>query len=591
MNYVTTDINSIKAKVIYSVLLFVISFAIYIPSLSHGFVWDDTSAVKIKFNYKSLIRSLKPNTIEKKSNYYRPTISLFYLIDSQLWNKNPMGYHLTNILLNSCVVFLLFWFIYYFFINLGYKEHAFTTAIISSFLFLAHPIHVESVSWVSARTDVLCTLFMMIGMLAHVKSSTNKIIVVAAFIAFYISMLSKELGILFLPIILVMDYATGEIKKRSSIFIYIVYILLILLYFYVRSQSHVNITHVSDKNVATVVTSDLVKYLEILKVLAITYYTYIYKILFPVELNAFIYDIAKDTYYVVGALLFILFTGILLIYSFIKKLPIIYISMFWFLLTLGPSSILSVIKMTPTSLAERYLYLPSIGFCLILGYICTRLISSQRYKIIGILTLIFILSFYSISTINRQKVWASDLTLWKDSSMKTEYACFPHNNYAIALRDAGKIKEAIKQYLYIYSPNIQCSNANKSLLYNNFGVALMDLNKTDLARERFEDSIRAFQYYFKPHMNLGVTYIGSAIKNNKSDDFKKAEYYLTNAIELNPSSGDSHHYLSIVYKETGDFKKAEIHARKAIKLGVPLEQKKDTLRILDEIQNSDFKED
>jgi Tfp pilus assembly protein PilF len=90
-------------------------------------------------------------------------------------------------------------------------------------------------------------------------------------------------------------------------------------------------------------------------------------------------------------------------------------------------------------------------------------------------------------------------------------------------------------------------------------------------------------------MNLGASYLSSALISSSSEDFKRAKYYLTNAVELKPSSGDSHHYLSIVYKETGDLKSAEIHASKALKLGIPPAQKRDALRILDEIQNSDFK--
>ncbi|NIP38418.1 MAG: hypothetical protein GWM89_05050 [Candidatus Dadabacteria bacterium] len=590
MNYFFFNINNVKVKLFYSIVFFAVSFMIYFPSLQNEFVWDDKAAVEINFNFNAFVDSLKPYNAEVKSNYYRPIVYLSYFIDSRLWDKNPLGYHISNNLFNSFTVLFMFWFVYYFFLRLGYRDYALGGAIVSSLLFLTHPIHVESVSWVSARTDVLCTLFFMLGVLMHITKSSNRYFVLIAFAAFYLSMISKELGILFLPLVVLMDFATGEIKKRSSVIIYIIYAALIVLYFYVRSQSHINITNVSDKNVEVVAANNLIKYLDILKVLAITYYSYIYKILFPVELNSFIYDITKDTYYLVGALFFLFFTAVVFVYSLLKKIPVIYVGIFWFLLTLGPSSLLSVIKMTPTSLAERYLYLPSIGFSIILGYIFIRLYNIDRYKKAALSALILILMFYSVSTINRQKVWASDLTLWKDASIKSEYACFPHNNYAVALREAGRSAEAIKQYLYVNVPDIKCSKADKSLLYNNFGVALLDVNQADLAIKSFEDSIRVFQYYFKPHMNLGIHYISAGLKNNNSEDFKKAKYYLQNAVELNPGSGDSHHYLSIVYKETGDYKNARIHVKKALRLGLAPPQKRDALRILNEIQNSDTKE-
>ncbi|NIP31377.1 MAG: hypothetical protein GTN99_05575 [Candidatus Dadabacteria bacterium] len=119
---------------------------------------------------------------------------------------------------------------------------------------------------------------------------------------------------------------------------------------------------------------------------------------------------------------------------------------------------------------------------------------------------------------------------------------------------------------------------------------MTDINKTDEARKYFEDAIRISKYYYSPHLNLGTSYLSTALISKSSEDFKRAEYYLTNAIELKPSSAASHHYLSIVYKETGRFNLAQIHAEKALKLGLPKAQKRDSLRILDEIQNSDIKE-
>jgi len=590
MNYLVAKLSSLNGKIFYPILLFIVSFAIYIPSLNNDFVWDDQPAIEKNFKFQYFINILEPHAAKKKSNYYRPTIYLSYLVDSTIWGKKPFGYHLSNNIFNSCVVVLLFWFVYYFFRKIGYQDLAFGSALITSFLFMAHPIHVESVSWVSARTDVLCTLFLLMGILLHMKSSSKLVLVIFALAAFYFSMLSKELGILFLPLILLLDLATGEIKKRNSIIKYILYIFLVFLYFYVRSQSHVNITNISDKNIDIVVADNIAKYFEILKVLASSYYSYIYKLFLPIELNSFIYDVTKDTYYLIGAFSLLLLLSIMFIFAISKNLPIIYFSIFWILLTLGPSSLLSIIKMTPSSLAERYLYLPSIGFCILIGYTFNRLIKNSNYKKPIVITLLLILSFYAISTINRQKVWENDLTLWKDASIKSENACFPHNNYGTALRKAGRPKEAINQYIYVNYPDIKCRDPEKSLLYNNFGVALLDINKTDQARKRFEDSIRIHQYYFKPHMNLGASYLSSALISSSSEDFKRAKYYLTNAVELKPSSGDSHHYLSIVYKETGELNNAEIHAKKALRLGIPPAQKRDALRILDEIQNSDLKE-
>jgi len=106
MNYLVAKLSSLNGKIFYSILLFIVSFAIYIPSLNNDFVWDDKSAIEHNFNYQSFLNSLKPNTSKYKSNYYRPTIYLSYLVDSTIWGKKPFGYHLSNNIFNSSVVVL-----------------------------------------------------------------------------------------------------------------------------------------------------------------------------------------------------------------------------------------------------------------------------------------------------------------------------------------------------------------------------------------------------------------------------------------------------------------------------------------------------
>lgn len=583
-----------RKHILYTLFIFIISLVIYVPSLSHKFVWDDTSAVKKSYSYTGFVNLLTPNQSLRKGNYYRPVIYLSYFVDQQFWGDKSFGYHLSNLLFNSLTAVFFFWFVYFFFSNLKLKltgNETCAIAFYSALIFSLHPMHVESVSWIAGRTDVLCTLFLFMGLVFHIRSYYNIILVIITAAAFYMSLLSKELGVVFIPLVLVMDYATENLRNRRSIIKYAIYLSLFFLYFYFRSRSFVNITHVSDKNVVVSAGSSLYTYLDMFVVLVSSYYSYIYKLLIPIEFNAFISHVTKELYYLIPSFIVVIAAGITFIYAFIKKLRILYFVIFWIFLTLGPSTLLAIIKMTPTSLAERYLYLPSAAFSIALAYAYYRYVYKKlniRYSLIIIL---FITLFYSAINIQRQKVWYDDLSLWAETSVASSQSCLPHNNYGSALKRAGMKTQAIREYMVVVNQDVQCRDVERALVYNNLGSLLLETQQYEMGRSYLNKAIELSEFYPSPYMNLGIHYLISALSTKSPDEFNLAKEYLLTTIDLNPNNALSHHYLAIVYKETGDTINAKEYAQKALQLGLYGAQKKDALRILDEIEDSVIKTD
>ncbi len=579
-----------RKGVFYTLILFLISFILYIPSLSHQLVWDDSDAIKKKnYRYQGFINLLVPKQSLKKGNYYRPVVYLSYLVDQTLWGQKPFGYHLSNLLFNSLTVAALFWFVYFFFRNLKTEGNLYHIAFFSSLVFSLHPMHVESVSWIAARTDVLCTLFLLLGLIFHMSSYRQIALVPLAILAFYLSLLSKELAVVFIPLVIVIDFATEQIKKKNSLIKYILYIAIIILYFYLRTKSFVNITPVSGKNINIAASSDFLRYFDMLIVLVSSYYSYIYKLLVPVNFNAFISEVTKDLYYLIPSFLILGSILFALIYSVIKRIKLLYFVILWISISLAPSTILAIIKMTPTSLAERYLYLPSVAFAMAIGYLFYKFIYKKTRIMYSCSLLILIVIFYTALNINRQKVWSDDLSLWGETSIAASNSCLPHNNYGSSLKRAGRYDEALRQYMFVIDTKIKCRDVERALVYNNLGTALLEKEQYIEGRKYLKKAMELNKYYHSPHMNLGVNYLLSALSTKSETEFRLAIESFENSIKLKPNSGLSHHYLSIAYKETGDLKSAEIHASKALKLGIPPAQKRDALRILDEIQNSDFK--
>ena len=163
----------LKNNLLVAVIIFIFSVLVYLPSVNNDFVWDDVIEIQKeyhKFKKNSFFQSLIPKTSTKKNkSYYRPFTRLSIYVDYNLWQNNSFGYHLSNIIFNavsSVLVFFLFLMILKKF-NIRARENI---ALFSALLFTVHPMHVESVSWIAGRTDVLSSMFFLAAFVAHIKS-------------------------------------------------------------------------------------------------------------------------------------------------------------------------------------------------------------------------------------------------------------------------------------------------------------------------------------------------------------------------------------------------------------------------------------
>ena len=159
----------------YSPILFIIlmSFLVYLNALRNGFVWDDMVLIADNEGIKkwgcfleNFVRDFfdtTNDTIEFKYGYYRPIISLSYMIDYAAWGLKPWGFHLSNIIFHtvSCIL------VYSIFNSLFNNR---TISIITSLLFACHPIHTESVTWISGRTDIIAGMFFLSAFYLYQKA-------------------------------------------------------------------------------------------------------------------------------------------------------------------------------------------------------------------------------------------------------------------------------------------------------------------------------------------------------------------------------------------------------------------------------------
>jgi len=198
-------------------VLFIVNFLLYIDTINHDFLKDDFRLIvenhRIK-DFKSFINSIDSKFFSFPDfpylHYWRPVSLFTFFIDYKLWGLNPSGFHLFNILLNALngiLIFLIFYFIsgkifYPFFISL---------------FFSVHPSHVEAVSWISGRTDLLVSFFIFSAALLFILfiKRKNTLLYLSSAFLFVLALLSKENAVLFPLFAVGLILILNHMKKRK----------------------------------------------------------------------------------------------------------------------------------------------------------------------------------------------------------------------------------------------------------------------------------------------------------------------------------------------------------------------------------------
>ena len=578
----------IERKAFASLFLFFVSFGVFAFSLKNDFVWDDVQVIeKTYYSFKaSRIKSIIIPKIKRSQNlapYYRPIIFISNVLDRSLWGISPFGFHLSNVVFYSIstVTFYFLMLIVFGEFSVDQKE---IKAFLSSLLFTLYPMHVESVSWVAGRTDLLSGLFFFIAFIFHIFSFRKLWFVTLAAFSFFLSLLSKEVAIVFPIVALGFDLLSRKFVIRNFTLKYTFYALLILLYFYLRGRAFDSVPDLISQS-STSSTYEGSQILGHLKILLNSYLFYIYKLVFPFEFNAFIGSVPNDIYFFISSILVIFLLCVISVISIIKKKYVNPFGIFWVCVTLGPSCLVAISVFSSTPLAERYLYIPSAGYCLLVGHFIFEVGKRINFQKAA-LALGFLLSFsYLFFTIDRQKVWKEDLILWEDTSSKATNYAIPHSNYGMALKDAGKKDEAIRELLTALDPEVKDTKRGRATTANNLGLVYLDKEDYKNAEEWFLKALYYDSTYGRTYYHLGLIYFIKGEYGNSVSDYRMAEKYLKKTLEMYRSYGRANLLLAKVYIRLGEKEKARENAERAIRGGLIEPLSIEAQGILNELQD------
>lgn len=173
----------------------------------------------------------------KAGKYFRPVHQVSLILDNEIWGSSAFGFHLTNIILHSISTVLLYFLVLLLLSEFNVRGRE-SIALISCILFALYPLHVESVSFISARGDILAAIFFFSSLIFYILSYKRLFYLLLAGLCLFLSLLSKEVAIVLPILILGFDLISRRLMSRTNLIKYTILGLITLFYLYVRSISY-----------------------------------------------------------------------------------------------------------------------------------------------------------------------------------------------------------------------------------------------------------------------------------------------------------------------------------------------------------------
>lgn len=589
------------------VVVVLITLVTFLPALRNDFVqWDDAAA----FLFNPKFRGLGATQLHWMfttffTGIYRPLTWVTYGGDFLLWGLNPFGYHLTSVLLhaaNALLVYLVARRLLAAAMPDAAEGGALTfSATVAALLFAVHPLRAEPVAWVSARADLLATLFLLLSLLAYLRHSARIRSVpwrsgwLAASVGLYaMSLLAKPMALTYPLVLLILDVyplrrsgSEGREWFRAPRSVW-----LEKLPFLVLALAMVPvILHAKAKSVPHVTGSKL------LLGAALSAYGlafHVWKTIVPFGLSP-LYEMPPRI--VATAWPFLLSIGVVLAITVLllfkrNRWPGVLAAWVSYAVLLAPTS--GVIPYGIQMAADRYTYLPCIGFAVLGGGGLLRLWRSaergtlqRRVAVAGSLAALVVLAALAGLTVKQLSVWRDSETMWTDAIAVDSTSSVAHGNLGIVLIGRGRPGEArahlqravdldpgysenhlrLAAVLFALNRTAEARKEVGALLalvsdttgaYRKLGNALYEQGRLEEARQYFELALHRSPINAEAENLLGVV-----LASQRKLDEAKAHF--RRALEIRPDYSEAHNNLGNVLLNEGKDDEAVQEYAKAVR--------------------------
>ena len=500
--------------VVYLLIILLLTIVIYSNSIHNGFVnWDDDISVTDNTDIQTLDLNKVSNMFNNSYNgMYQPVVMITFAVNYAIHGLQPEGYHLTNLLFHLLNILLLFVLIRMMFQNN-------LLAIVIALIFAVHPMHVESVSWITERKDVLYAFFYLASLIMYIRyiqTDYRRKFLLLTFIFFLLSLFSKTNAVT-LPLIMVaIDLYYLRLKSRAAIIEKVFFLLFAILFGLIAVKSQ----EVMSSGAFRIVHYNL---FDRLIIACHAFVFYIVKFLFPFHLSALYPFPLKPGGFLPLQYYLSIFLMIALVYATIKiilsrsidfesRKQIKFAALFYLFSIL----IVIFIPVGKADVADRYSYLPFVGLTLYF-YTLIDILVKNRLRNTKLVVGVGFIILLSVLTFQRNKIWQDSNTLWTDVIQKYPSA-------ELAYYGRGNYKQSVKDFqgaLLDFNKAINL-NPDFSLTYNNRGAIklfLKDYNGAllDLNRSIVLDPNDKWAYY-----NRALVFLNLNLNTAACDDLEKS---------------------------------------------------------------------
>jgi tetratricopeptide (TPR) repeat protein len=472
------------------------------------------------------------------SHNWHPLTWMSLQLDWQLYGPNPLGFHITNVLLHAANAVLLF------FALRSLTGAVGRSAVVAAF-FAVHPLHVESVAWVAERKDVLSTLFWMLTLWAYsayaAQPGGGRYLL--TLVLFALGLMAKPMLVTLPCVLLLLDFwplqrrgvGWGLVKEKLPFFALAAGCSLLT----VAAQQHI------------MQSLDLLPLPYRLANAPLAYLAYVRMMFWPRHLAVYYPHPGSDISFTLAAVA----AGLLLAVTALtfwqaRRRPYLAVGWLWYLGTLVP--VIGLVQVGRQAYADRYTYVPLIGLFLLLAWGTYDFLGRLRLArlatgtvAVGLVALCLGLTWQQLP------IWRNSQTLWRHA-LDVCPSGIAHQGLAMALEEQGRIDEARREYAEAVRED------PRPPAYNNVGLFLAKYGWRDEALEHFAQALALYPDHPSAHYNMGRI----LLEQGKLDE---ARQHLAETVRLTPDFASGHYYLGLVLERQGKFGEAEVELVQALR--------------------------
>ena len=547
-------------------VLVLLSGGLYLNTLGNIFTnWDDGLIYG-----NTQIRSLTWENIRKiftleKGATYQPIRVLSYAIDYHFWKLDPLGYHITNIFFYILTCIMVYFALLHLSINLRERaspESHGRVALFGSLLFATHPVHVEAVTWLAARKEVLQGFFFFLGFYLYLKANketerkSSYLYLSMVFLSILFAILSKPAAIVFPGVIAVYEIAKrkdGIMSFLKSHWVFLASLLILSgIFTFILMNVMLEAGGIKQYKGDSFASNLLICVYVFLQNIRLLLFTINYSAAYSFLVNMPFFCLTNVILFLITFSLFAISVLSL------PRTKILFFSFFFFFITLLPY--LNIIPIS-TLKADRYVFIASFSYVFMLGIAFDRFYVYQHkkfsegfFKLLSVVIFASLLTGYSFMTIRQNTLWENSYTLWADAVEKHPESSTANALMGVVYMELGMDREAVKyleKAVKIF-PYDYLSRNNLGIIYGRQGEPEKALREfmTAIQLKPDDDTIK---------INLSVFY-------QRQKEYKKAEEVLQYLLLKSPQNANLHFRLGLIYRDAGRYEEAVSEFLKSVEL-------------------------